>query len=156
MLILRNSDSGCGIVTWHAMTWPGPGDKEDIHAAYTMGRRIAVVCPVTIGPCVTTSLLIYFCTTVIHHKSYEQTTLSVPSFRQMTESDFLLARADLVLTQGHSLYSGPGSVVGIATGYGLDGPGIESRWGRDFPHLSRPALGPTQQWTQWAPGLSRG
>ena len=30
---------------------------------------------------------------------------------------------------------GPGSVVGIATGYGLDGPGIEFRWGRDFPHL---------------------
>ena len=37
---------------------------------------------------------------------------------------------------------GPGSVVGKANGYGLDGPGIESRWGgRDFPHLSRPALG---------------
>jgi hypothetical protein len=34
---------------------------------------------------------------------------------------------------------GPGSSGGIATGYGLDGPGIESRWGRDFPHLSRPA-----------------
>jgi len=32
-----------------------------------------------------------------------------------------------------------GSSVGIATGYGLDGPRIESRWGRDFPHLSRPA-----------------
>ena len=27
----------------------------------------------------------------------------------------------------------PGSSVGIATYYGLDGPGIESRWGRDFP-----------------------
>jgi hypothetical protein len=27
---------------------------------------------------------------------------------------------------------GPGSSVGIATGYGLDGPGIESQWGRDF------------------------
>jgi hypothetical protein len=27
---------------------------------------------------------------------------------------------------------GPGSLVGIATGYGLDGPGIEFRWGRDF------------------------
>jgi hypothetical protein len=25
--------------------------------------------------------------------------------------------------------NGPGSSVGIATGYGLDGPGIESRWG---------------------------
>jgi len=42
------------------------------------------------------------------------------------------------------LYSRPGSVVGIATGYGLDGPGIKSRYGRDFPHLFRPALGPTQ------------
>jgi len=37
-----------------------------------------------------------------------------------------------------SLYSavlqkfGPGSVVGIATGYGLDGPGIESLWGARF------------------------
>ena len=39
---------------------------------------------------------------------------------------------------------GPVGVVGIATGYRLDGPGIESRWRRDFPHLSRPALGPTQ------------
>jgi hypothetical protein len=27
----------------------------------------------------------------------------------------------------------PGSSVSIATDYGLDGPGIESRWGRDFP-----------------------
>ena len=26
----------------------------------------------------------------------------------------------------------PGSVVGIATAYGLDGPGIESRWGEIF------------------------
>ena len=44
----------------------------------------------------------------------------------------------------HSLNSRPGSVVGIANGYELDGPGIESRWGGGarFPHLSRPALGP--------------
>jgi len=50
--------------------------------------------------------------------------------------------------------SGPGSAVGIATGYGLDGPGIESRWGGDFPHLSRPVLGSTQPPVQWVPGLS--
>jgi hypothetical protein len=38
----------------------------------------------------------------------------------------------------------PGSEVSIATCYRLDGPGIESQWWWDFPHLSRPALGPTQ------------
>ena len=47
-------------------------------------------------------------------------------------------------------------IVGIATRYGLDGPGIESQWDRDFPHLSRPALGPTQPPMQWVPGLSQG
>ena len=31
-----------------------------------------------------------------------------------------------------NITSGPGSVVGIATAYGLDGPGIESRWGVIF------------------------
>jgi hypothetical protein len=45
--------------------------------------------------------------------------------------------------------------VGIATGYALDGPGIESQSGRDFSHTSRPALGHTQAPVQWVPGLSR-
>jgi len=35
------------------------------------------------------------------------------------------------------------SVVVIATRYGLDGPGIESRCWRDFPHPFRPSLGST-------------
>jgi len=39
---------------------------------------------------------------------------------------------------------GPDSTVGIATRYGLDGLGIESRWGRDFPPSFRTVLGPTQ------------
>ena len=47
--------------------------------------------------------------------------------------------------------------VGIATCYGLDGPGmIESRWGRDFPYPSRRVLRPTQTLIQWVPGLLAG
>jgi hypothetical protein len=55
----------------------------------------------------------------------------------------------------YDMNMGLDSSVGIATRYGLDGPGIESRWGRDFPHPSRPALGLTQPPIQWVPGLYR-
>ena len=40
------------------------------------------------------------------------------------------------------------SLVGIATRYGMDGPGIEFRWQRDFPQPFRPALGSTQSLIQ--------
>jgi len=36
---------------------------------------------------------------------------------------------------------GPGSSVGIATGYGLDGPGIESLWGARFSALVQTGSG---------------
>jgi hypothetical protein len=39
---------------------------------------------------------------------------------------------------------GRDSSVGIATRYGLECPRTESRWGRDFPHPFRLALGHTQ------------
>jgi hypothetical protein len=51
---------------------------------------------------------------------------------------------------------GQDSSVCIATRYGMDGPGIEFQWGRNFPHLSRPLLEPSQPHIQWVPGLSRG
>jgi hypothetical protein len=47
----------------------------------------------------------------------------------------LLNTATRLLSKIRFIYlfvCGPGSVVGIATGYGLDGPGIESRWGEIF------------------------
>ena len=48
------------------------------------------------------------------------------------------------------------SVVGIATRYGLDFLGIKSRWGWNFTHSSRPAVGLIQPRMQWVAGHSRG
>jgi hypothetical protein len=42
----------------------------------------------------------------------------------------LLPRTEVFkFTETLKFSRGPGSSAGVATGYGLDGPGIESRWG---------------------------
>jgi len=75
---------------------------------------------------------------------------------------FLFELYPVLVTEGsiqvllYEIWSGPDISVGIATRYRVDGPWIESRSGRDFPHPSRPALGPTHSPIQSVPGLSRG
>ena len=55
---------------------------------------------------------------------------------------------------------GPGSVVGIATGYELDSPGIESRWGARFsaPVQTGPGAHPASctMGTGYFPGVKSG
>jgi len=50
---------------------------------------------------------------------------------------------------------GPGSSVGVATGYGLDRKGSNPSGGEIF-RASKLALGHTQPPVKWVPGLSRG
>jgi len=50
---------------------------------------------------------------------------------------------------------GPGSSVGIATDYGLDGP-RSNPGGDEIFRPSTPVVGPTQPPVQWVPGLPQG
>ena len=59
----------------------------------------------------------------------------------------------VIITVVIILKYGPGSSVGIATDYGLDGPWSNPGEDEIF-HLSRPALGPTQPPVKFVPGLS--
>jgi len=51
--------------------------------------------------------------------------------------------------------NGPGSSFGIATDYGLDGPG-SNPGGDEIFRPSRQTLGPIQPPIKWVPGLPRG
>jgi len=63
----------------------------------------------------------------------------------MTADTHIIQKSTYSFIECHyAIRVGMDSSVGITTCYGTDGTGIESRWGRDFPYPSRPALGPTQ------------
>jgi hypothetical protein len=93
-------------------------------------------------------------------KMYHPQRVHVPSSRATTNGDVTLTKFHYPQYKRHLITGvhgkrGPGSSVGIATDYGLDGLGIESRWGEIF-RPSRLVLGSTQPPVQWVQGLSRG
>ena len=54
----------------------------------------------------------------------------------------LVFRVNFSVSMRTTYFGGCGNVVCVATGYGVDGFGVEIRWTRDFPCPSRRARGP--------------
>jgi len=68
---------------------------------------------------------------------------------------FIFLNLNKILRAVLANHCGSGSSVGIATNYGLDGPG-SNPGGDEIFRLFRPALVPTQPPVKWVLGLSRG
>jgi hypothetical protein len=151
--------------------WRSPGksrNEQEIKAIYSIALR--KVWALSIGAIF--SALFAYGRPGSNWRFWSNLFLIVPNAPIITGTIFVLTFHIVLTSISRSLYlrnfsvtfmltlkssgSGPGSLVSIATGYGLDGPGIEPLWGRDFPHLSRPALGPIQPPVQWISGISRG
>ena len=77
---------------------------------------------------------------------YSRKSIFLQSVKLTIENTYTANLTALQYTSAYNIHNmvGPDGAVGIATRYELDGPGIESRCGRDFQHPSRPALWPTQ------------
>ena len=65
-----------------------------------------------------------------------------------------LQNTSVIVSLYYYFVCGPGSSVGIATDYGLDGPGSNPGGDKIF-RSSRQALRPTQPPVKWVPCLSR-
>ena len=89
---------------------------------------------------------------------------AVNAITRISVLDLVLKRASICETVNfhhpHCILCSPGSSVGIATGYGLDGPVIKSRWGARFPAPVQTGTGahpaPCKMGTESFPGVKSG
>ena len=96
-----------------------------------------ILTPLLIGMCKVSSLLLICSVFCIQGFACSPCTANICLARIITCNP---AYTSIIKFITFVLSVGWGSIVSTATGYGVDDLGFDSRWGRDFPHLSRLAL----------------
>ena len=100
------------------------------HLMTEISRRVRADCLHELIPCpkvlASSSVTKFFC---LSFESIPHSTLYyVPRYISRTDTKSNYVTHPFPINFHHATMCGTDSVVGIATGYGLDGPGIESRW----------------------------
>jgi hypothetical protein len=92
----------------------------------------------------------------VAEKLHGAQTLYNVCYSVVANTDYSYKVKQAFITATILLQLGPVAQSVLATGYGLDGPGIESWWGARFSAPVQTGSGPTQSPVQWVPDLSRG
>ena len=112
---------------------------------------IIIITPLFTGMCKVSSLLL-ICSVFCIHGFASSTCLANIGLDGIVTFD--PAYTSIIKFITFVLSVGWFSSVGLATGYGVDGPGFESWWGAIFSSPVQIVPGANQPPIQWVPGLS--
>ena len=170
-MLLTNSHLEANFIRTNTIYWMGRNVKTNLYTPAGRSNMSAIIVGCwthrkmqrksnkEYGTCFS---FVYYTSIILRHVLAEQKGAIDQHFFLLKSPQICLGEADSLLRRQYLityrqniflrvylLQCGPGSVVGIMTVYGLDGPGIESRWGEIFRTSPDRPWGPPNPLYNW-------